>query len=180
MRLNLSPSTERYVLVEPNPATPDDVGIAITARPALTEVIEEAKSHDDFLAFADELRGLIDAEGDGEVGDVTPDMIRAKSRSGVIFAKVVARIVIEGWEGVEDPDGSPAPVTADRVDAFLDHPAIYDLFAEKYLARWLTVQLEKNGSAPSPSGTSAGAAPTVKRARKPAQSARAESTRPRR
>ncbi|MCP4243948.1 MAG: hypothetical protein GY772_25640 [bacterium] len=183
MRLNLSTASERYQLIDPPAGETEDTGIAIVARPALTEVIEEAKSHEDFIAFAEELRSLVDSEeaGEGEDGavakGVTPEMIRAKGRSGVIFAKIVARIVIESWEGVEDPDGSPAPVTDDRVNAFLDHPAIYDRFTEKYLSRWLTVQSEKNGSAPSPTGTSEGEKASAARARKPARNARGKSTR---
>lgn len=175
MRLNLSAASERYQLIDPAPGDTGG-GIAIVARPALTEVIEEAKAHDDFIAFAEELRSLVEAEEGGETGEITPEMIRAKGRSGVIFAKIVARLVIESWEGVEDPDGSPAPVEPDRVNAFLDHPVIYDRFSEKYLARWLTVQLEKNASAPSPTGTSAGEARTAKPARASAKSARGKST----
>lgn len=175
MRLNLSHAVERYQLIAP---TDEFAGVAITARPALTEVIEEAKGHDDLISFVDELRELVEAEGEG--GEVTPEMIRAKGRSGLIFAKIVARMVIESWEGIEAEDGSPAPVTDQYVNAFLDHPALYDRFTAVYLSRWLSVQLEKNVSAPSPNGTSAGEETTAAPAPESAPSARAKSTPPKR
>lgn len=150
MRLNLKPGPERYELAP---------GIAIIARPALSEVIEEAKGDDSLFAYAEEMRELV---GDSdEKGEVTAAMIRSRGKVGLIFAKAVARAVIEEWEGVEDPDGSPAPVSGDRVDAFLDVPALYNAFTEVYLGRWLTVQAEKNDSAPSQNGTSAAAQTTA-------------------
>lgn len=166
MRLNLSPSVEEYVLFD---------GITITARPALSEVMEAAKASDELIAMGDELRQMMEAEGD-EGTEVTGDMVRAKGRAGVLLSKAVAELTIESWQGVEDPDGSPAPVTPDRIRAFMDVPAVYDKYTEVYLAKWLTVVREKNDSAPSPTGTSEGATRTAKGARKSAGSARGKST----
>jgi hypothetical protein len=169
MRLNLNPKAERYQLIDP---VGDGEGVAIVARPALSEVIEQAKGDDAFLAFAEEIRASVEATEGEEVAEMSPALLRSKGKVGVLFSKAVARLVIEAWEGVEDPDGSPAPVTPDRVDAFIDVPAIYDAFSERFLGRWLVVDQEKNGFAPSPSGTSAGAPTTARPARHSAKTAR--------
>lgn len=167
MRLNLSPTVERYELIPPQEE--GGTGIAIWARPALSEVMEDAKVDLADYADASEAQTLI-ASVDG--GDVTPELMRAQGRFGLRLAKAVAALTIEKWEGVEDADGSPAPVTADRVHAFLDIPVIYQQYGEIYLARWMVVQSEKKGSAPSPTGTSEGARPTAKPARASAKNAR--------
>lgn len=164
MRLHLKPGIDSYVLIEP---TAESTGVIIRARPAITDVIEQAIADPAILALGEDAREQIE----GEDGQVDPDMIRSQRRVGLVFAKAIARAVIEEWEGIEDPDGKPAPVTPDRIDAFLDHKVLYDAFTEKYLARWLTVQAEKNDSAPSLTGTSAAAHPTAQRARAGAKSA---------
>ncbi|WP_370303548.1 hypothetical protein [Pseudooceanicola sp.] len=171
MRLNLSPGSERYVLV---PATDETVAVAIVARPALTDVIQEAVADDELLAFSGEMADLVALSEDG--GALTTETLRANQRFAVALGKAIARIVIESWEGIEDPDGSPAPVKSDRINALLDHPAIWKEYEAKYLQRWLQVQQEKNVSAPSPIGTSEGAKPTAGRARKSAKSARGGSS----
>lgn len=164
MRLHLKPGVDSYVLIDP---TADSTGVIIKARPALTEVIEDAKSDPSILDLGEDLRDLIENED----GTVNPDLLRSQRKVGLLFAKSVARAVIAEWEGLEDPDGKPAPVTPDRIDAMLDHPVLYDAFTAKYLARWLTVQAEKNDSAPSLTGTSAAARPTARPARRAAKSA---------
>lgn len=183
MRLNLKPTIERYEIfaeskVIPAGKTEKDAivypAVAFMARPALTEVMENAKADDAIIEHAEEIRALLDAEEQG-TADLSA-MIRAKGRAGVLLSKAIARAVIESWEGIEDPDGSPAPVTPDRIDAFMDVPEIYNRFTEVYLARWLVVQYEKNASAPSPTGTSAAAKPIARRARGSAKPAPAKRT----
>lgn len=157
MRLVLNPGVTPYRLF-------DGMGLVIHARPALVEVIEEAKADPALLAHAEAAKGLVDA--DAEAVAITPELLRSRGRSGVLFAKAVARLVIESWEGVEDPDGSPAPVTPDRIDALLDLPPVYEAFTLRYLGRWLIVQAEKNDSSLSLNGISAGAQTTAKAARR--------------
>ncbi|MFC4668923.1 hypothetical protein ACFO5X_10190 [Seohaeicola nanhaiensis] len=167
MKLHLNAAPERYELI---PGGENDPGITITARPALTSVIEDAKADDSLLDYADEIRALADA---GDDAAASAEMIRSKGRVGLMFAKAVARRVIDSWEGVEGEDDSPAAVTPQNIDAFLDVAPIYDAFTEKYLARWLLVQREKNVSAPSRNGTSARARTTAATAKASARSARA-------
>lgn len=169
MRLNLNPEVERYALFEA-----EDGDVAIWARPALTEVVEEATADASLLDYGAEVRGLLQAQEEG--AELSPEVLSIHSRFGVLLAKAIARLTIERWEGVEDPDGSPAPVTPDRVNSFLDHPTVFRRWQEAYMARWFAVQSEKKGSAPSPTGTSEGAPTTATRARKSAKNAPAGST----
>lgn len=178
MRLNLNLGPERYELF---PAVKDEAGeiitpaVSFTAEPALSDVVEAAKADPSMIDFADEIRDLIDGEAAG--GDIDrAAALRAKGKGGILFARALARLVITAWEGIEDPDGNAAPVTPDRVDAFISLAPVYDRFTEVYVARWLNVQQEKNGSAPSQNGTTAGVTNTARGAQKPAKSARAKST----
>ena len=74
----------------------------------------------------------------------------------VTMAKALARLVVLEWEGVGDAEGDPAPVTPEGIDALLDILPIFEAFQLRYVSRGLLLEAEKNASAPSPSGTSAG------------------------
>ncbi|CUA90395.1 hypothetical protein Ga0061061_11281 [Chelatococcus sambhunathii] len=74
----------------------------------------------------------------------------------VTMAKALARLVVLEWEGVGDAEGDPAPVTPEGIDALLDILPIFEAFQLRYVSRGLLLEAEKNDSAPSPSGTSAG------------------------
>ncbi len=88
------------------------------------------------------------------------------------MAKAVARRAVHAWEGVGDAEGRPLPVTPEGVDALLEVWPIFEAFQLAYVAKGLVLEQEKNVSAPSPSGTSAGAAPTAKPAGARARTAR--------
>lgn len=75
----------------------------------------------------------------------------------VTMAKALARLVVLEWEGVGDAEGDPAPVTPEGIDALLDILPIFEAFQLRYVSKGLLLEAEKNGSAPSPNGTSAGA-----------------------
>ena len=75
----------------------------------------------------------------------------------VTMAKALARLVVLEWEGVGDADGNPVPVTPEGIDALLDILPIFEAFQLRYVSKGLLLEAEKNGSAPSPSGISAGA-----------------------
>lgn len=74
----------------------------------------------------------------------------------VTMAKALARLVVLEWEGVGDAEGDPAPVTPEGIEALLDILPIFEAFQLRYVSRGLLLEAEKNDSAPSPSGTSAG------------------------
>jgi hypothetical protein len=90
----------------------------------------------------------------------------------VIFGRVLAERAILDWEGVGDADGNPAAVSPESIAALLDIWPIFERFQMGYVARGLELEQEKNASAPSPNGSTAGAKGTAPRARKPAKPAR--------
>ncbi len=88
------------------------------------------------------------------------------------MAQAVARRAVLAWEGVGDADGNPLPVTPEGVTALLEVWPIFEAFQLGYVAKGLVLEQEKNVSAPSPSGTSAGATATAKPVRRRARTAR--------
>jgi len=91
----------------------------------------------------------------------------------LVFAKAIARRALLGWEGVGDADGEPLDPTFEGIDALLDIYPVFEAFQLKYVNKGLLLDAEKNGSAPSPSGTSAAATGTARPARRRARTARA-------
>ena len=73
------------------------------------------------------------------------------------MAKAVARRAILDWEGVGDEDGNVVAVTPEGIDALLEIWPVFEAFQTQYVAQGLILDAEKNVSAPSPSGPSAGA-----------------------
>jgi hypothetical protein len=78
------------------------------------------------------------------------------------FAKAIARIAVTDWEGVGDADGNPVTVTPEGIDALLEVWPIFEAFQGSYVAGGLLLDAEKNVSASSPTGTSAGATATAR------------------
>jgi hypothetical protein len=78
------------------------------------------------------------------------------------MAKAVARRAVLDWEGVGDAMGQPLPVTPEGIDALLEIWPIFEAFQTRYVARGLLLDAEKNASAPSPIGASAGATATAR------------------
>ena len=81
------------------------------------------------------------------------------------MAKAVARRAILDWEGVGDEDGNVVPVSPEGIDALLEIWPVFEAFQTQYVAKGLILDAEKNVSAPSPSGPSAGATATARPAR---------------
>ena len=87
------------------------------------------------------------------------------------MAKAVARRAILDWDGVGDENGTVIAVTPEGIDALREIWPVFEAFQTKYVAKGLILDAEKNVSAPSPSGPSAGAtaiAPRVSGAAKTA------------
>ena len=78
------------------------------------------------------------------------------------FAAALARRAIVNWEGVGDAAGNVLPVTPEGVDALLSLWPIFEAFNLLYVSRGMLLDAEKNGSAPLPTGTSAGATVTAR------------------
>ena len=90
----------------------------------------------------------------------------------VAFAKALARRAVLAWEGVGDADGNPIDPNPEAIDALLDVWPIFEAFQLAYVSKGLLLEQEKNASAPSPSGPSAGASDTAKPAKGRAPTAR--------
>ena len=88
-----------------------------------------------------------------------------------IFAAALARRAVVDWEGVGDVDGNPLPVTPEGIDALLGLWPIFEAFNLLYVSRGMLLDAEKNGSAPSPTGTSVGATATARPAKRNARTA---------
>jgi len=87
------------------------------------------------------------------------------------MAKAVARRAVLDWEGVGDDTGNIVPVTLEGIDALLEIWPVFEAFQTQYVARGLILDAEKNVSAPSPTGPSAGATGIARPARLPAPTA---------
>jgi hypothetical protein len=90
----------------------------------------------------------------------------------VAFAKALARRAVLSWEGIGDAEGNPIDPSSDAVDALLDIWPIFEAFQLTYVSKGLLLDQEKNVSALSPNGPSAGVKHIAKPARKAAKTAR--------
>ncbi len=90
----------------------------------------------------------------------------------VAFAKALARRAVLAWEGVGDADGQTIEPSPEAIDALLDIWPIFEAFQLAYVSKGLLLEQEKNASALSPTGSSAGASDTARDARGRAPTAR--------
>ncbi|KNX40157.1 hypothetical protein ROTO_33160 [Roseovarius tolerans] len=127
------------------------LGVRVLVEPLTTALMVAARSDP-------AVRGLPEGTSDDEIA--------------VIFGKVLADRAILDWEGVGDADGNPTPVTPEGIAALLDMWPIFERFQMGYVAKGLELEQEKNASAPSPTGATAGAKATAPRVRKTAKTAR--------
>ena len=88
-----------------------------------------------------------------------------------VFAAALARRAIVDWEGVGDEAGHVLEISPEGIDALLSLWPIFEAFNLHYVSRGLLLDAEKNGSAPSPTGTSAGATATARPAKRNARTA---------
>ena len=80
----------------------------------------------------------------------------------LVMGQSIARLAIVAWEGIGDADGSPIDPSPEAIDAFLDIWPAFEAFQTSYVAKALLLDAEKNGSAPLPTGPSAGARATAR------------------
>lgn len=132
-------------------------GVRVQLRPLTTALMVATRSDPDVEAFP----------------DGTSDEERA-----LIFAKALARRAVLDWEGVGDADGNVIDPSPQTIDALLDIWPIFEAFQLVYVSKGLLLEQEKNVSAPSPTGSSAGATATARPARKAAKTARPGKTCP--
>ena len=127
------------------------LGVRVHVEPLTTALMVASRSDPT-------VRGLPEGTSDDEIA--------------VVFGKILAERAILDWEGVGDADGNPTPVTPEGIGALLDIWPIFEKFQMGYVAKGLELEAEKNASAPSQTGSGAGAKVTAQRASKAAKTAR--------
>lgn len=75
----------------------------------------------------------------------------------LFVARKLAKTVIIGWSGICDEDENPIEFSADALEAFAGDIVAVALFLDAYMARLKLEDAEKNASALSLNGNSAGA-----------------------
>lgn len=125
-------------------------GVRVRLRPLTTALMVATRSDPDVEA----------------VPDGTSDETRA-----LIFAKALARRAVLDGEGVSDVKGNVIAPSPRAIDALLDIWPIFEAFQLVYVSKGLLLEQEKNVSAPSPTGPSAGATATARPVRKAAKTA---------
>lgn len=138
-------------------------GVRLHLKPATSSLMAEARRDP-------AVRGLLpETTVEEEMPELAPDVQEAL---GVALAKAVARRCVIGWEGVGDEEGVAIKVpTPEGIDALIEVPGIFEVFQTRFLAPAMLLVVEKNGSAPSPTGTLAAARTTARPARRAAKPA---------
>jgi len=113
---------------------------------------------------------MVSARADPAVEALPPEA--TTEELALAMAKAVARRAVLDWEGVGDADGNPVGVSPEGIDALLEIWPAFEAFQAAYVAKGLLLEQEKNASSPSPSGPTAGATATARRARGCAPTAR--------
>jgi hypothetical protein len=78
------------------------------------------------------------------------------------MAKAVARRAVLDGKGSAMPMATSMPVSPEAIDALLEIWPVFEAFQTQYVAQGLMLDAEKNASAPSPTGPSAGATATAR------------------
>jgi hypothetical protein len=112
---------------------------------------------------------MVATRSDTAVQDLADDA--SNDTRAAVFATALARRAVVDWEGVGDADGTVIAVTPEGIDALLSLWPIFEAFNLLYVSRGMLLDAEKKGSAPSPTGTSAGATATARPAKPNARTA---------
>lgn len=133
-------------------------GVEVTCHPMTSAIFAAARTDPSvpLLASGD------DPDGPGESREVVT----------VALVKAIAVRTITAWDGVGDSDGNPVDPNPEWVGMLLDQWALYEAFNAKFVAPFLLMRQEGNGSAPLRNGISARAQDTATDAATPAQTVR--------
>ncbi len=112
---------------------------------------------------------MVATRSDPAVRDLDPEA--SNDTRAAIFSGALARRAVVDWEGLGDADGNVLPVTPEGIDALLSLWPIFEAFNLHYVSRGMLLDAEKNGSAPSLTGTSAGAMATARPVKRNAKTA---------
>ena len=89
----------------------------------------------------------------------------------LVMGQSIARLSIVEWDGVGNEDGEVIDPTPETISALMDIWPLCQSFMRQCVDPVFTAETEKKGSAPSPSGSSAGAPLTATPAGNPAPTA---------
>ena len=103
---------------------------------------------------------MVATRSDPAVQDIDPEA--SNDARAAIFAGALARRAVVDWEGVGDESGAVVAVSPECIDALLSLWPIFEAFNLLYVSPGMLLDAEKNGSAPSPTGTSVGATATAR------------------
>ncbi len=113
---------------------------------------------------------MVATRSDREVQELDPDA--SNDSRAAVFAGALARRAVVDWDGVGDAEGNVLPVSPEGIDAVLSLWPIFEAFNLQYVSRGMLLDAEKNGSAPSPTGTSVGVTAIARPAKRNAKTAR--------
>ena len=142
-------------------------GVRVQLRPLTTALMVATRSDPAVEAVPDDAPD----EDSDEIPDAGPAVISDEERA-MVFAKALARRAVLAWEGVGDAEGNVIDPTPEAIDALLDIWPIFEAFQLTYVSKGLLLEQEKNASALSPTGPSAGARATATPAKRRARTAR--------
>ena len=112
---------------------------------------------------------MVATRSDTAVQDLDADA--SNDTRAAVFAAALARRAVIAWEGVGDADGTVIAVSPEGIDALLTLWPIFEAFNLHYVSRGMLLDAEKNGSAPSPTGTSVGATAIARPVKRSARTA---------
>jgi len=151
-------------------------GVRVQLRPLTTALMVATRKDPAVAALPEPALEALGSTAMGTPSSLTDVEDISEEERALIFAKALARRAILAWEGVGNADGNAVDPSPSHIDALLDIWPIFEAFQLRYVSKGLLLEQEKNGSAPLPTGSSAGASDTAKPARKPAKTARRSKT----
>jgi hypothetical protein len=128
------------------------------------DLTNEPRGHDLAPGVRAQLRplttALMVATRNDPAVEAVPEAASDEDRA-LAFAKSLARRAVLSWEGIGDADGNPIAPSPAAIDALLEIWPIFEAFQLTYVSKGLLLEQEKNASALSPTGPSAGASDTA-------------------
>ena len=112
---------------------------------------------------------MVATRSDTAVQDLAADA--SNDTRAAVFTAALARRAIVDWEGIGDADGAVIAVSPEGIDALLSLWPIFEALNLLYVSRGMLLDAEKNGFAPSLTGTSAGATATARPVKRGARTA---------
>lgn len=132
-------------------------GVCVKVRPLTTAMLSAARQHGWQRAsdLAEQRAALVEAGVDaGHLPDLSDEATRA-GMAETLLIKALGRQAILDWEGVLEPDDTPAALTESAVDRLLDIHALALSFYDQYTAPLERLRAEGNGCGSAPPGTTA-------------------------